>query len=239
MIDDWYRQIHLRIPFEEWELLPPFAGFKSEYFDGQAVWTPRPRARNAVLEVELTDAATLSADLVSWRSDQIRIEEFREPDYDVLPAIFASSFQRMPPFCTLPDDVRLKAAKDCLDHTRNGGDGDFLPNTSVVASDASSQIIGALLTTRWKPERSDPEPSYDPAYSAHITWVFVHPFYSRDGVGTQMLASVIDRLRRDRFKHLLTTFLSGNEPSMLWHWRNGFRLLSERRGSRKALKGRP
>ncbi len=26
--------------------------------------------------------------------------------------------------------------------------------------------------------------------------------------------------------HLLTTFMSGNESSMLWHWRSGFRLLA-------------
>jgi hypothetical protein len=37
MIEKWHRQIRLAIPVEQWELLPPFAGFKNEYFDGTGV----------------------------------------------------------------------------------------------------------------------------------------------------------------------------------------------------------
>ena len=51
------------------------------------------------------------------------------------------------------------------------------------------------------------------------------PLYAGNGTGTALLASAVNSLHRMGFKQLLTTFMLGNTSSMLWHWRNGFRLL--------------
>jgi hypothetical protein len=40
-----------------------------------------------------------------------------------------------------------------------------------------------------------------------------------------MLHEVIRRLQDHGFLRLFTTFTAGDDSSMLWHWRNGFRLL--------------
>src|SRR5439155_19534380 len=59
----------------------------------------------------------------------------------------------------------------------------------------------------------------------HLTWVFVHPDLAGRGVGTALLGAATRALRELGYTSLLTTFLAGNDSSMLWHWRAGFRLL--------------
>ncbi|MGL4553519.1 MAG: GNAT family N-acetyltransferase, partial [Gemmataceae bacterium] len=60
----------------------------------------------------------------------------------------------------------------------------------------------------------------------HLTWVLVDQAEARTGVGTALLAAACSELRALGFNDLLSTFLYGNDVSMMWHWRRGFRLLS-------------
>lgn len=223
MVEKWHRQIRLAIPVEQWELLPPFAGFKNEYFRGMAVWSPRPKLYNAVLDLKRIDLNQLKNDSACARHEGIIVRSLEQGDWNYLPGLMAAAFHRVPPFCTLKWDERVTAAADCLKHTRDGGDGEFLINPSVVASGSDARMLGAMLITRWKPEKGD-EPT-DEATCAHITWIFVRPFDCGRGIGTMMFNSAVQRLRQDGFERLYTTFVAGNESSMLWHWRNGFRLL--------------
>ena len=57
-----------------------------------------------------------------------------------------------------------------------------------------------------------------------MTWVFVAPKRGGRGVGTALLQAAVGALREMGFTALLSTFLLGNEVSMLWHWRSGFEL---------------
>jgi GNAT superfamily N-acetyltransferase len=59
----------------------------------------------------------------------------------------------------------------------------------------------------------------------HLTWVFVSPYYGGRGAGTALLHAAAKALRAKGYTEMASTFLLGNESSMLWHWRNGFRLL--------------
>jgi L-amino acid N-acyltransferase YncA len=45
------------------------------------------------------------------------------------------------------------------------------------------------------------------------------------GIGSALLAASVRVLKAEGYHHLWSTFVSGNDSSMLWHWRNGFRLL--------------
>ena len=60
----------------------------------------------------------------------------------------------------------------------------------------------------------------------HITWVFVSPWHAGRGTGTALLATAAAALRELGYRQLASTFLLGNDSSMLWHWRNGFQLLA-------------
>jgi L-amino acid N-acyltransferase YncA len=59
-----------------------------------------------------------------------------------------------------------------------------------------------------------------------LTWIFVSPWMAGQGIGTALLAAAVKALRELGYEHLLSTFMLGNESSMLWHWRNGFQLLA-------------
>ena len=48
--------------------------------------------------------------------------------------------------------------------------------------------------------------------------------FKGDGIGTSLLVAAVQSLRTAGYRRLLTTFIAGNDSSMLWHWRNGFQL---------------
>jgi GNAT superfamily N-acetyltransferase len=60
----------------------------------------------------------------------------------------------------------------------------------------------------------------------HLTWIFVAPLSAGHGVGTALLAAAARELLALGYTQLLSTFMMGNDSSMLWHWRNGFQLLA-------------
>ena len=66
----------------------------------------------------------------------------------------------------------------------------------------------------------------------HMTWIFVHPYFTFTGAGTTLLHAAGRTLIQMGYRTLASTFLLGNDSSMLWHWRNGFRLASHP-GSRR------
>ncbi len=63
------------------------------------------------------------------------------------------------------------------------------------------------------------------AGQAHLTWVFVQPNLAGRGVGMALLRAAAEALLGLGYRELLSTFLLGNDSSMLWHWRAGFHLL--------------
>ena len=50
-------------------------------------------------------------------------------------------------------------------------------------------------------------------------------WFAEQGVGSALLAGAINALLALGYRELASTFLIGNNPSALWHWRNGFQLV--------------
>jgi hypothetical protein len=102
---------------------------------------------------------------------------------------------------------------------------------------STNQIGGAILITliprepegEWWTGKWDSLPTTDAAQRLlgrpHLTWIFVTPLCAAHGLGSALLAHSINALLALGYSDLGTTFLLGNDSSMLWHWRNGFRLL--------------
>ena len=65
--------------------------------------------------------------------------------------------------------------------------------------------------------------------------MFVSPLDAGRGVGTALLNAAARELLALGYTELASTFLLGNESSMLWHWRNGFRLLQYPGSRRRSL----
>lgn len=214
MIDEWFRSIELAIPFSQFTRLPRHPAYKYEYFGGRAVLSPRPRCRRAVGELTALASANTPASL----SDTVVIRALQTGDWEQLPGLLAAAFRDVPPFGALNDDDRLRAAQDCMDHTRAGGDGCLIESACFVAADAARKTPpeGAILITAL-PRRDAP----------HLTWIMVSPWRFGRGLGTELLKRAASALCALGHRELTSTFLVGNERSAFWHWRNGFRLVQD------------
>ena len=235
MIDRWFSRIKLPLTFDQYRRLPRNASYKYEYIDGETWISPRPKQYHAMLALRrFTDSAALEVD-----DEPIQLRALAGPDWDQLAPLFASAFARVQPFASLDEADAIKAARHCLGQTRDGGDGPLIGPACLVAEvEAEKPVIGAILVTnmpdvdltdfhelRWR------EPPPDDWLERrlgrpHLTWVFVHKIYAGHGIGTALLAAASDALLAAGYDKLASTFLLGNESSMLWHWRNGFELLA-------------
>ncbi len=221
--------LQLRLTPGQFAQLPRHTAYRYEYLDGEAWLSPRPRYYHALLELEhlrLDGAAEIAA------------RPLVPADWDELVEVFAGSFAEQQPFAGLSAEARLVAARHSLDQTRTGGDGPWIDAASFVAADDDGRPVGAILLTLlplgdptdWDAYFWPAEPPADCIErrlgQPHLTWVFVHPERAGRGVGTALLGRAAAALRGLGYTSLLSTFLMGNDSSMLWHWRVGFRLLT-------------
>jgi GNAT superfamily N-acetyltransferase len=239
MTEEWMPYLELRITHQQFQQLPRQAGYAYSYFDGVAWLSPRPRYYHAILD--LTALPTPPPAVPGFSTRPLSLE-----DWTGLPPVFASAFARQLPFSGIDADNRLRAARQSLDQTRRGGDGPLIPSACHVATTPDGNLLGGALATLLP----DTEPtSWDSFYwlepppedalerrigRPHLTWVFVANPAAGNGIGTTLLHDMAASLRRLGYNALASTFLLGNDSSMLWHWRNGFELVSHPASRRRA-----
>ncbi|HZV07830.1 MAG TPA: hypothetical protein VE999_22285 [Gemmataceae bacterium] len=234
MCDEWMPRLELPISFEQFLQLPRNAAYKYEYFHERAWLNPRPRYYHALLDLEPWAARPLEG-----ANRKAKLRTVRPADWEGLASLFSAAFDRQQPFCGLDDDRALVAARNALEHTRSGGDGPWIEQASFVATDGDRGAdVGAILLTllpdrdpsdwhsfHWN-EPPPPDALAQRLGRPHLTWIFVSPFDAGRGVGTLLLSGAVRELLALGYKQLASTFMNGNDSSMLWHWRNGFRLLA-------------
>lgn len=225
MCDEWMPLLQLPITEDQFERLPRNSAYRYEYQERVANLTPRPKHYHALLELRPMLAEQLVA-ISPLQADQVM----------GLARLFADAFRYIQPYGSLDDGTRLEAARQGLERTRSGGDGPLIEQASFVAR-IEEQPVGAILVTLLP----DGDPCNTESYywaqppppdcverrlgRPHLTWIFVSPLEKGRGTGTALLAASVQQLRALGFTQLLSTFMAGNDSSMLWHWRNGFQLL--------------
>jgi GNAT superfamily N-acetyltransferase len=234
MCEEWMKPLQLSIPIEQFHQLPRNPAFKYEYFDGKAWLSPRPRFFHGLLNL-----ASLETRSLDWIDPNTSLRPLNSADWDALPELFAAAFRNRQPFGALTEPEWPPVARRCLERTRTGGDGPWIEQASFLAfRPEGHRPIGAILITLLP----DGDPANQDNYfwreqppadyltrrigRPHLTWIFVHPFLAARGVGTTLLNAAGKALLQLGYRELATTFLLGNDSSMLWHWRNGFRLLT-------------
>jgi GNAT superfamily N-acetyltransferase len=226
MSDEWMPLIRLPITAEQFHELPRNPAYKYEYLEDYCLLTPRPKHYHALLEMRPIETATEAV-----------LRRVREEDFPKLERLFAAAFRIIQPFGSIDDAARLQAARQALERTRGGGDGPMIERACFVAKE-QAEIVGAVFVTLL-PE-GDPcdwdsyhWPELPPADCIdrcrgrpHLTWIFVAPLFAGHGLGTALLGAAVRELLALGYTQLLSTFMLGNDSSMLWHWRNGFQLLA-------------
>ncbi|MGE3803298.1 MAG: GNAT family N-acetyltransferase [Gemmataceae bacterium] len=223
--------IDLSITRQQFEQLPRNAAYRYEFLQGQAYLTPRPKHYHAMLKLKPAEPGIPAA------CPDVTVRPVVEGEPAGLAPLFERAFSTMQPFGSLDCATRLEAARTVLERTRKGGDGPWIADASFVA-EREAKPVGAILITLLpggNPEGHDcyywhenpPDDAIDRCLGVpHLTWIFVTPMSAGRGVGSLLLAHAANRLVERGFTRLLSTFLLGNDSSMLWHWRNGFELLA-------------
>jgi GNAT superfamily N-acetyltransferase len=218
--------IQLPLTIEQYRQLPRNAAYRYEYLNGQAWLSPRTRHYHALLRLQPIKGGQDVA-IANIPGEQV---------LELVP-LFAGAFRTIQPYGSLDEATRLQAAGQALERTRSGGDGPWIEQASFVARDGK-KYLGAIFITllpasdpcdwdsyHW-PEPPPPDCIARRLGRPHLTWIFVAPHVAGRGVGTALLSAAVGELLGMGFTELVSTFMIGNDSSMLWHWRNGFRLLA-------------
>jgi GNAT superfamily N-acetyltransferase len=242
MCDEWMPFLKVPMTYEHFHQLPRHAAYKYEYLNDEAWCTPRPNYHHALLDLPpLAEAPLPQAD------PRAVLRPLLPADWDdTLPGVFAAAFRNQQPFSGVPRDQAHAAAHKALTQTRDGHDGPWIEPASFVAVEGAEQhVIGAILLTllpltdlsEWDayhwPEPPPPDWLERRLGRPHVTWVFVSPLFTGQGVGTALLNAAVRQLLALGYTELASTFLAGNDSSMLWHWRQGFRLLAHPASERR------
>lgn len=227
MTDHWLSPLRLAVDADQFRLLPRNPAFHYELAGGEAWISPRPRYYHAILDLSDADFADAA---------DVPVRPLTDADWDALPGLFLRSFAAHQPFTGIAPDRRPGVAAEAMALTRSGGDGPLIGRACCVSWE-DGRLLGAALVTLLPPGDPEEFDTYSwggtPAPDAvercdgwpHLTWILVDPDEARLGVGTALLAGICRELRAMGFNDLLSTFLLGNDVSVLWHWRRGFRLL--------------
>ncbi len=229
MLPDWFLPLEFDLAWEAFLKLPRHPAYQYEYRAGRVRLESRPRLFHALLdlsgETTLTESSGLAARPVAAK------------DWPALRFVFVRAFGRTAPLRHLDDLTRRQATEQLLDATRSGRDGPLIPSASLVHCDDQNSPAGACLITLLP--AGDLSDFTDPNWTApppnapgsgqglpHLTWIFVDPARQRRGLGAALLHQASAELRKLGYSRLASTFLLGDHASALWHWRQGFQLVS-------------
>jgi hypothetical protein len=264
MCDHWMPQIGLPLTVEQFHQLPRNAAYKYEYFGGQAWLNPRPRHFHGMLQLTALaePSPVVAGEPVRIRG--VREADFpslepvfaaafqRMQPFGSLPDArrAEAAHQCLARTRTGRDGPWIEQASFLAfieQAPAKAPEKGSNPLKSRGLTSLPEQPIGAILITLL-PE-GDPC-DFDSYYwpgppppdcierrlgRPHLTWIFVSPLHTQNGVATTLLAAAVHELRQLGFTELLSTFLLGNDSSMLWHWRAGFQLLPHPRSRRRKL----
>lgn len=192
--------------WEDYESLEQPFGWKVEYWDGQAHFTPRGMGVKTRIDLA-------SEPLPQQPRRQHRLVA-AEPTYaeemmDKYVEVFAESVEF---YCWPLEEVRKSAERD-IQRYFSGKRGEPLP-VSVIALEPESQQLAGLALFVLKKLQKKKRP--------FLELLYVRSPFQRQGMATAMLLSAIHKLRAANFSELFSTYHICNHDSQQWHHTFGF-----------------
>lgn len=224
----FYRYRKVAMPWDDWLRFPRVAGFKNEYWDDHARYTPRPRTVQCTLDLDAWPGppAPVDEEQDLPAREVAVVRPLAEEDWAALPDAFLSAFAHGPPFSQWPNGgAARRAARAVIAWARLGRDGELVLPACHVAlvprgADGALVLVGGALVTRPAWGRFVGRP--------HLEWLFVAHWEQRAGLGTLLLQAVVAALRAGGERELTSTCGQESPASLCWHWRSGFRPVPER-----------
>jgi GNAT superfamily N-acetyltransferase len=236
---DWFRTVEFPLAWDAYRRLPRHSAYRYEYRQGKATITGRPLYRHCRIPIPPSPApsettpALQTLELVPWTQASLTAGQ-----KDRLVDLYQAAFAETVPFPALTKEDQFAAAFSILGGSIAGFDGVPIPQASfVIRSRAEKMPVAAALLTLTAPgnwtDFTDPAwkaaPPKDPVRQQwghpHLTWLFVRPDFQRQGLGTRLLTQARQQLSQLGYAWLFSTFLVGNNSSLLWHWKQGFELI--------------
>lgn len=190
---------------DEYHLLPFEPGWKCEYWDGQAHFSPRHHAVVTIVAVTPREAKT-----------SFSLRQPLESDLKPLVTLYLAAFSDSVEYCDYkPDQISKAAHKDCKSFfagerskPHSASRVALAPQSGPVRS-APETIIGVALIL-----------ATDNGPLLHL--LFVDPNSQRRGVATALVSSSLNELHALGEHSLTSKYHIGNEQSLAWHQKFGF-----------------
>lgn len=230
MLNDWYPRLHLPLSASDLSLLPRHPGYAYRVTGDGTELIPQPQLAHTLLS--LGDPGPAFPPRVTGVPIQ-------PGDWPALSDLFREAFESSQPFASLSADQRDELVRECIDRTRAGQDGLLIPDATIlVRREGDQRLMGACLLSLtpagplddfssplWS-EAPPEKPIAERWGRPHLTWIMVSPVFARQGIATQLLGQAVAALRQLGYRELSSTLLTDNLPSLLWHWKSGFRLVA-------------
>src|SRR4051794_2953800 len=94
-IERLQRCIDVPMPFKKWRRFPRLWGYKNEYWDGAARFTPNPSSVDVFLDV--ADWRSPTPRFPSLMGERFSVRTLTEPDWEEMYALFQHSFSEQIP----------------------------------------------------------------------------------------------------------------------------------------------
>jgi RimJ/RimL family protein N-acetyltransferase len=190
---------------DEYLLLPFEPGWKCEYWDGKAHYSPRYHA-------VVTTAAIAPRDV----NTDCLLRQPAESDIESLMPVYAAAFRETIEYFGYSQGQIAEAARRDLTNYFTGEHGRptsasclaIAPTTYGPDSDEEA-FAGAAMVTLTK-------------NGPLLYLLFVAPEWQRRGLATAMVSAAVNELHELGEKTLTSKYHIGNEQSMTWHQRFGF-----------------
>ncbi len=184
---------------EEFDLLPMHAGWKSEYWNGQAHFSPRWHFAVARVEVGPREVAS-----------PLPLEPL-SPDYEQpLASAYFEAFRDAFDYCDWETDKIVESADKCIRDFLAGKRGEPLPASRMAIDETLETVAGAAMIKRGV----DGLPLLD--------FLFIRPEWRRRGLATALVSAAVNELHRAGERALQSCYRLGNDQSVAWHRRFGF-----------------
>jgi GNAT superfamily N-acetyltransferase len=189
---------------EEFELMSHPFGWKAEYYNGQAHFTPRENHVYSRLTLEHRE---INESINIVPVDQIFQKQIIE--------VFYETFLDSVEFCNWPTESIRNQVNKNINNYFQGVRGDPLPVSMMAMEPNTEQIIGIALFVQKK--EGDTE----------LDLLFVKPSHQRRGIATQMVTKAANILYKNGVRELRCAHHICNEQSRDWQHKYGFEIIPD------------